>query len=98
MQKELEYPLLIYVEDEVRENYLKSVTRGKKPANVVILDDNPLSIAMYMEEHPEINFDDSCDLSPAEMFKLKEMLKGIKPKGKSAQDLLNDVDKMWRTK
>ena len=47
----LEFPLQVYVDDDYRENFLKS-KKNKKP-KVVILDNNELSIACYMEDHPE---------------------------------------------
>lgn len=62
------YPALVYLNEDFRENYFKgmnSMTSMRsntgitqkgitpKPAEVVILDDNPISIGMYMEEHPE---------------------------------------------
>jgi len=44
---------------------IKEVRRARKENNkkqeVVILDDNPLSIASYMEEHPEVEFGDKIN-------------------------------------
>lgn len=96
MKHNFEYPLILYLDDNARENYFKSQNWNKtKPAKVVILDNNPLSIAMYMEEHPEIDFDESSDLSSAEMFKLNKMLKEKELKNMSAQEIIDIVGKKW---
>lgn len=34
----------------------------KKPVEPIILDNNPLSIACYLEEHPEIDIETNCPL------------------------------------
>jgi len=38
-------------------------------SKVIILDDNPLSMACYMEEHPEIDLDDCTHVAPKGEFK-----------------------------
>lgn len=92
--KKLQFPLKVYVDDNFRENYLKSQNWRKQPVKAVILDDNPLSIACYMEDHPEIDFDDSSDLNFEQKEKLKKMLKELDIKemeNLSAQDLIDSA-------
>jgi len=89
---ELEFPLMVYVDETFRENYLKSQNWKKKPASAVILDDNPLSIAMYMQEHPEIDFkDDLSQLGHEDMIKLNKMLEKTEQEKMSAQDIIDWV-------
>lgn len=103
----LDFPLLVYVNDQYRWTFFsdpnsmlnyKACLKRKNP-EVIILDDNPLSIAMYMEEHPQYSFDD-CDrlvqmnpdkLGPEDMLKLDEMLKKVETKHMSAQELIDSV-------
>ncbi len=88
-EKKLEFPLEVYVDDNFRENYLKQ--QNKKPVKVVILDDNPLSIASYMEDHPEVSFEDSSDLNVEDKIKLKKQLDKIRDKNLTAEDLVNQI-------
>jgi hypothetical protein len=46
--------------EEFEEYHLlqQKVKEKPKKAKVIILDDNPLSIACYMEEHPEVSFEE----------------------------------------
>lgn len=84
-----EYPLIIYTDDDARENYFKH--QKKEHPTVVILDDNPLSLACYMEDHPEIDFEDSSDLTYEEKEKLNKMLKELEVEGMDAQDIIDSV-------
>lgn len=89
--KNLDFPLLVYMDDEFRENYLKSQNWRKKPVKAVILDDNPLSIACYMEEHPEVSFDDPSELSFEDKEKLRKLINETELKNMSAQDFIDSA-------
>jgi macrodomain Ter protein organizer (MatP/YcbG family) len=46
-----------YNHDKVDDVATESDTSEATPKKVIIIDNNPLSIASYMEDHPDVNLD-----------------------------------------